>query len=46
METFLARGKGFPLTRTYVMGILNVNPASFSAGGRYLDPAAALARAR
>ena len=26
METFLARGKGFPLTRTYVMGILNVTP--------------------
>lgn len=46
MEVFLARGKGFPLTRTYVMGILNVTPDSFSDGGRYLDPAAALARAR
>lgn len=46
METFLARGKSFPLTRTYVMGILNVTPDSFSDGGRYLDPAAALARAR
>ncbi|ADU50263.1 dihydropteroate synthase [Thermaerobacter marianensis DSM 12885] len=28
-------------TRTYVMGILNVTPDSFSDGGRYLDPAAA-----
>ena len=46
MEVFLARGKGFPLTRTYVMGILNITPDSFSDGGRYLDPAAALARAR
>ena len=46
METFLARGKSFPLTRTYVMGILNVTPDSFSDGGRYLDPAAPLARAR
>ncbi len=46
MEIFLARGKSFPLTRTYVMGILNVTPDSFSDGGRYLDPAAALARAR
>ena len=46
MEAFLARGKSFPLTRTYVMGILNVTPDSFSDGGRYLDPAAALARAR
>ena len=44
METFLARGKSFPLTRTYVMGILNITPDSFSDGGRYLDPAAALAR--
>lgn len=28
-------------TRTYVMGILNVTPDSFSDGGRYLDPGAA-----
>lgn len=28
-------------SRTYVMGILNVTPDSFSDGGRYLDPAAA-----
>ncbi|MBN3032473.1 MAG: dihydropteroate synthase [Candidatus Saganbacteria bacterium] len=31
--------------RTYIMGILNVTPDSFSDGGRYLAPAAALARA-
>jgi len=32
-------------SRTYVMGVLNVTPDSFSDGGRYLDPAAARARA-
>jgi len=31
---------------TPVMGILNVTPDSFSDGGRYLDPAAAVARGR
>ncbi len=30
--------------RTLVMGILNVTPDSFSDGGRYLDPDAAIAR--
>ena len=34
-----------PLNRTYVMGILNVTPDSFSDGGKYLDPAQAVARA-
>jgi dihydropteroate synthase len=29
--------------RTWVMGVLNVTPDSFSDGGRYLDPEAALA---
>ena len=29
-----------------VMGILNVTPDSFSDGGEFLDPAAAVARAR
>ena len=29
-------------TRTHLMGILNVTPDSFSDGGRFLDPAAAL----
>lgn len=31
--------------RTHVMGILNVTPDSFSDGGRFLDPSAALHRA-
>jgi dihydropteroate synthase len=32
--------------RTLVMGVLNVTPDSFSDGGRYLDPEAALAHGR
>ena len=32
-------------SRCLIMGILNVTPDSFSDGGRYLDPAAALDRA-
>ena len=32
------------LNRTVVMGVLNVTPDSFSDGGRYLQPAAAVAR--
>lgn len=39
-------GKPLDLSVPRVMGILNVTPDSFSDGGRYLDPAAALARAR
>jgi dihydropteroate synthase len=31
--------------RTLIMGVLNVTPDSFSDGGHYLDPEAALARA-
>jgi dihydropteroate synthase len=34
------------LRRPLVMGVLNVTPDSFSDGGRFLDPAAALAHAR
>jgi dihydropteroate synthase len=34
------------LGRPIVMGILNVTPDSFSDGGRFLDPAAALAHAQ
>jgi dihydropteroate synthase len=34
------------LGRPLVMGILNVTPDSFSDGGRFLDPAAAIAHAR
>ncbi len=43
---FQAGKHRLPLTRTYVMGILNVTPDSFFDGGRYLDPAAAVERAR
>jgi dihydropteroate synthase len=32
--------------RTLLMGILNVTPDSFSDGGRFLDPAAAMAQAQ
>jgi dihydropteroate synthase len=34
------------LDRPLVMGVLNITPDSFSDGGRYLDPAAALERAQ
>jgi len=36
---------GLTLDRTLVMGILNVTPDSFSDGGRFDDPAAAVAHA-
>lgn len=44
-DVFLARGKVFPLTRTYVMGILNVTPDSFSDGGRFFSVDKAVSRA-
>ncbi len=37
---------GLAMDRPQIMGILNVTPDSFSDGGRYLDPARALAQAR
>jgi dihydropteroate synthase len=39
---WLACGRRLALDRPLVMGILNVTPDSFSDGGRYLDPGAAL----
>lgn len=42
---FQAGDRIFPLDRVYVMGILNVTPDSFSDGGRYFQPEAAVARA-
>jgi dihydropteroate synthase len=43
---FKARGRVLPLNeRVLLMGILNVTPDSFSDGGRFLDPAAAVAQA-
>ncbi|NNF04598.1 MAG: dihydropteroate synthase [Rhodothermales bacterium] len=50
---FLLRSRGLELDCTnrvhggaHVMGILNVTPDSFSDGGQYMDPDAALGRAR
>lgn len=43
---FQAKAKQFPLNRTYIMGILNVTPDSFSDGGKYLNPEKAFARAK
>ncbi len=41
------RDRGFDLeSRTVVMGILNVTPDSFSDGGRYAEPAAAIEHAQ
>jgi dihydropteroate synthase len=37
---------GMEMARPNLMGILNVTPDSFSDGGRYLDPDAAVAQAR
>lgn len=39
-------GKPLDLSVPRVMGILNITPDSFSDGGRYLDPAVAVTRAR
>lgn len=46
MPVWKVRDHAFPLDRPYIMGILNVTPDSFSDGGRYLDPSAALERAK
>jgi dihydropteroate synthase len=40
------RGRTLVLDRPVVMGILNLTPDSFSDGGRFADPAAAVRRAR
>jgi dihydropteroate synthase len=39
------RGRALPLDRPLVMGIVNVTPDSFSDGGQFLAPGAALAHA-
>ncbi len=45
--TWRCRDRVFDLSsRTLVMGVVNVTPDSFSDGGRYLEPAAAIAQAR
>ena len=38
--------KTLDLSRPIVMGVVNVTPDSFSDGGRFLDPRAAIAQAR
>lgn len=38
-------GKSFPLNKSYIMGILNVTPDSFSDGGRYDDEDSAVSHA-
>ena len=46
MKFFKTRNHNFDLNkRTYVMGILNVTPDSFSDGGKYLSPEKAIERA-
>lgn len=45
IETLDCAGKALDLSRPRVMGVLNVTPDSFSDGGRYLDPSAALEHA-
>ena len=44
---FKARGYEFDLSqRPYLVGIVNITLDSFSDGGRFFDPAAAIAHAR
>jgi dihydropteroate synthase len=45
-STWRIRGQTLSLERPLVVGILNVTPDSFSDGGRWTEPAAALERAR
>src|SRR5690349_10019227 len=44
--TWQLRARTLPLDRPLVMGIVNVTPDSFSDGGQFLDPDAAVAHAR
>lgn len=46
MAVFKAKDISFELNRTYVMGILNVTPDSFSDGGSYFDTLQAVKRAK
>lgn len=39
-------GKSLDLSRPRIMGVLNVTPDSFSDGGRFLEPGAAITHAR
>lgn len=44
-EVWITRVSSIPLDRPVIIGILNLTPDSFSDGGRYLSPEAALAQA-
>ena len=46
MQILRAGPHQLPLDRPLVMGVVNVTPDSFSDGGQFLDPAAAIAHAR
>ena len=46
MELYLRQRKFDPADRPLVMGILNVTPDSFSDGGKYVEPADAMAHAQ
>lgn len=45
ISILLMRGRRLTFDRPLVMGVLNVTPDSFSDGGRYLDPEAAVKHA-
>jgi dihydropteroate synthase len=45
MHAWLTSRRSIPLDRTVIMGVLNVTPDSFSDGGEYLEPEAAIRRA-
>lgn len=44
-QNIVVNGKIFDWTKTYIMGILNITPDSFSDGGSYFDTEKALSRA-
>lgn len=44
-KTWMCRGRKVVLDRTLIMGVLNVTPDSFSDGGQFFDPEAAVQRA-
>ena len=46
MQALKAGSYLLPLDRPLVMGVVNITPDSFSDGGHFLDPAAAIAQAR
>ena len=43
-QVWRCRDRGLLLDRTFIMGILNVTPDSFSDGGQFSDPTQAIAR--